>query len=245
MDESSLVEVQERLGYTFNDPQLLRDALVHASVADHRLESNERLEFLGDAILGAIVCEHLYHTFDSLLEGDLTKIKSSAVSWRTCARVARSLGIDQFLILGKGMNHHTGVPSSMAAAVFESVIAAIFLDGGYEPTRTFILHSLEDLIRKTAESGHQQNFKSILQQHAQQYYGCTASYMLLDENGPDHAKCFEVAVEVGQRRFESCWAPSKKEAEQKAALNALVTLEVARVDEETGEVVLVENGDDE
>ena len=109
---------------------ILESALTHASGADHRLASNERLEFLGDAILGHVVCELLFHQFPQFLEGDLTKIKSVVVSRQTCAKISEALGLQEFLILGKGMTTHPAVPPSVLADVFESLIAAIYLDGG-------------------------------------------------------------------------------------------------------------------
>ncbi|MFG0331177.1 MAG: ribonuclease III [Phycisphaerales bacterium] len=230
---------EELLGYTFESPHYLEEAVTHASVADSRLESNERLEFLGDAILGMVVCDYLFRHYPDLLEGDLTKIKSAAVSRRACAKVARRLGLEELLRLGKGMSNRDDLPSSLAAAAFESIIAAIYLDGGFEPARDFILTHMEGVIERAADSGHQQNFKSILQQYAQREIGSPAAYLLLDENGPDHAKCFEVCVEIGDRRFESSWAGSKKQAEQKAALNALLELGVVECDDED-EIRLVE-----
>ncbi|MBL1216037.1 MAG: ribonuclease III [Planctomycetes bacterium] len=241
MDQETRNQIQQVIGYTFTDMDLLTEAFTHASLAENRLASNERLEFLGDAVLGAVVCEYLFEQYPDLLEGDLTKIKSTAVSRRTCARISKALSLDEYLMLGKGMITKSRVPPSLAAAVFEAIIAAIYLDGGIEPARTFILDQLSDIIGKAADSGHQQNFKSILQQYAQRCLGQAASYVLLDENGPDHAKCFEVAVEIGGTRHESSWASNKKQAEQQAALNALMALEVVCEDEENGEIVLIKD----
>ena len=159
---------QHVLGYLFRDAQLLREALTHASSADHRLKSNERLEFLGDAILGYVVCEELYRAYPNLLEGDLTKIKSAVVSRRVCAKVTRSIRLEELLNLGKGMTSRPGLPPSVAAAVFESIIAAIYLDGGMDAARDFILRHLRPYIEDAANSEHQQNFKSVLQQLTQQ-----------------------------------------------------------------------------
>jgi ribonuclease-3 len=111
--------------------------------------------------------------------------------------------------------------------VYESIIGAIYLDGGLEAARAFILDDLEPRMEQAATCGHQHNFKSVLQQAAQQELELTPQYIVLDEQGPDHAKCFEVCVELGARRFDSCWGPSKKQAEQQAALNALLELEFA------------------
>src|SRR5207253_4075654 len=108
-----LDECQRVIGYQFRQPELLRAALTHASGADTRLASNERLEFLGDSVLGLVTCEQLFHRFPDYQEGDLTKIKSVVVSRRTCARISRNLGLDQHLFLGKGMNLHSDVPASL------------------------------------------------------------------------------------------------------------------------------------
>lgn len=220
----SLQACQQALGYPFADPELLRFALTHASSADQRSLSNERLEFLGDAVLGLVVCQSLFERYPHFQEGELTKIKSAVVSRRICAIVARRLGLQHYLTLGKGMDGGEHMPSSMAAGALEAVIAAVYLDGGLDAARTFILSQLESEIHAAAESEHRYNYKSQLQQFAQQTFSETPYYELLDEKGPDHSKCFEVAVSVGARRFGSAWGPSKKEAEQKAALLALVEL---------------------
>jgi len=212
------------LGYQFKDRALLQAALTHASSASTRLESNARMEFLGDAILGLIVCQELYERFPHHLEGDLTKIKSSVVSRRSCAHVVRQLGVDKLMFLGKGVSGRTHLPMSLAAAVFEALIAAVYLDGGFEVTRDLVLRLMGPVIEEAADSQNQDNYKSQLQQYAQQAMSTSPVYELLDEQGPDHSKCFEVCVQVNGKRFKSAWGPSKKEAEQKAAFNALVEL---------------------
>lgn len=218
------------VGHRFTNERLLTAALTHASSADHRLESNERLEFLGDAILGYVVCEHLFRTYPDLLEGELTKIKSAVVSRKICAQISEKLDLGSLLNVGKGIGGKPGIPPSVAAAVLESMIAAIYLDAGIDVVRAFILREFEPHIHVAASSSHQQNFKSLLQQHAQRYMPTNPMYLLLDEKGPDHAKCFEVCVEIEGRRFPSAWANSKKEAEQKAALLALADLGVVTID---------------
>ncbi len=238
-------QAAEVLGYTFRNRSLLDEALTHASSAGSRLESNERMEFLGDAILGSVVCEYLYHEFPDLLEGDLTKIKSAVVSRRVCAKISKAIDLAGMLNLGKGMAGRPGLPSSVAAAVLESIIAAIYLDGGLEPTRDFILRQLKPYIHEAAASAHQQNFKSVLQQIAQKLLPSNPVYKLLDAKGPDHAKAFEVCVELGGRRFGSAWANSKKEAEQLAALKALLELKLATREGEGGVVLLADAVDAE
>ncbi len=225
MSEAIALEIiEQRICYQFATKALLAQALVHASIAANRVASNERLEFLGDAILGAVVCEHLYRRFPSELEGELTKIKSNAVSRRVCAEIAVVLGLADAVQLGKGMGDRTVLPHSLLAALFESVVGAIYLDGGIDPARIFILNCLNERIEESTRLGHQQNFKSVLQQSLQRKDLGTPSYLVLDEKGPDHAKSFEICVELAGRRFKATWGLSKKSAEQEAALEALVEL---------------------
>ena len=231
MESSRLEEIEQVIGYRFNNPELLETALTHASISETRLTSNERLEFLGDAILGMIVCNYLYHTFPHLLEGDLTKIKSLVVSRRTCARIAGRLGFVDYLSIGKGMQSQPKLPASLGAAAFESIIAAIYLDGGMQAAEQFIIPNIKDEIDDAARSGHQHNFKSVLQQYTQRNMEHGPQYLILDEKGPDHSKCFLICVEIGEKRFSPCWGNSKKQAEQQAALKALVELGVARRDD--------------
>ena len=218
-------ELRERaeqvLGHTFKNPNLLKEALTHASIADNRLNSNERMEFLGDAVLDLIICEALYLKFTQYQEGDLTKIKSAVVSRRTCAEVANETGLTDLLIIGKGISSRNQMPSSLAAAVYESIVAAIYLDGGFDVVKQYVLRTMTPKLEEIASNAHQQNFKAVLQQHAQKVLGATPMYELLDEKGPDHSKCFEVCVCIEGRRYTSAWGPNKKMAEQKAALLAL------------------------
>ena len=212
------------LGHTFNSPDLLSEALTHASIADTRLKSNERMEFLGDAVLDLVICEALYLRFPQFLEGDLTKIKSAVVSRRTCAEVAKETGLADLLIIGKGISSRDLMPSSLAAAVYESIVAAIYLDGGLEPAKGFILRWLGPIIERVAEAAHAGNFKSMLQQVAQKEFGDTPRYMVLDEQGPDHNKCFKISAEIARHRYPPAWGANKKDAEQRAAMNALAAL---------------------
>jgi ribonuclease-3 len=219
-----LEECQKAISYRFRNPKLLRAALTHASGADTRLASNERLEFLGDAILGLVVCEQLYELFPEYQEGDLTKIKSAVVSRRACTRISKELNLGDFLFLGKGMNLHATVPASLLADVFESMVAAIYLDGGLESAREFILRYLLPEIEREAGGAQGSNFKSLLQQVAQREFGSTPRYDLRDEQGPDHHKCFKVAAIIGKHPYPAAWGRNKKEAEQKAAMNALAQI---------------------
>jgi ribonuclease-3 len=224
VDAELLARCEQVIEYSFRDRSFLRSALTHASGADHRLSSNERLEFLGDAILGAVVCDLLYRKFPFYLEGDLTRIKSAVVSRRTCAKISRRLGFDSFLILGKGMGSPEQTPSSVFADVFESVVGAIYLDGGTEAVKEFIIRHVEPEIDATVEGQDGVNYKSHLQQMAQRHFGTTPTYLLLDEKGPDHLKCFKVSAQIGVQRYAPAWGRNKKDAEQRAAMNALSQL---------------------
>jgi ribonuclease III len=221
-EQHALQKVQQAIGYSFKNPRLLAAALTHASIADSRLASNERMEFVGDAILGMVVCNELYRRFPEYLEGELTKIKSAVVSRRICARISQDLGLLDCLFIGKGMNDRSQLPPSLAAALYEALIAAIYLDAeDLETVRSFILSTMDEHITQAAESQHQRNYKSQLQQYAQKTLNATPMYDLLDEKGPDHSKCFEISVVIQGHRYSSAWGPSKKEAEQKAAYFAL------------------------
>jgi len=223
-DDHLLEDCEAVLGHEFRDPELLREALTHASGANHRLASNERLEFLGDAILGAVVCEQLFRQFPDSEEGELTRIKSIVVSRQTCARIAAELEMDHYLFLGKGMGSRDQTPSSVLADLTESLIGAIFLDGGMNAAKRFILRHFGPEIDAAAEGGDGLNFKSALQQSAQRDFGETPTYLLLDEKGPDHSKCFKISARIGRNSFPPAWGRNKKEAEQRAAHNALCQL---------------------
>jgi ribonuclease III len=226
MDQAIRARAEEALGYRFVNEALLERSLMHASCVESRVESNERLEFLGDSVLGLIVCERIFERFPEMLEGEMTKIKSLAVSRSTCTQIARRLGLGELLTIGKGMVNGEGLPASLQAAVLESLIGAVYMDGGIDAAKRLIVPLVDPLIEHAASSGHQQNFKSVLQQYAQQELGLTPAYRVLDEKGPDHAKCFKVAVELDGQRYEACWGQSKKRAEQMAAFNALKAIGV-------------------
>lgn len=221
LSPAQLAECEKRIGYTFQDKSLLMSAFTHASGALHRLKSNERMEFLGDAILGFIVCERLFHAYPEYLEGDLTKVKSAVVSRATCAKLSIALGLNEFLILGKGMTTNPRVPTSLMSDVFESLIAAIYLDGGDAAVRAFIDRFVGPEITAAVAGELGGNYKSLLQQLAQRDFGTTPTYSLLDEKGPDHSKCFKISAQIGTQRYQAAWGRNKKEAEQHAARNAL------------------------
>ena len=224
MKPETLHKAEQLLGHTFETPALLKEALTHASIADNRLNSNERMEFLGDAVLDLIICEALYLRFPEYLEGELTKIKSAVVSRKTCAEVSNETGLTDLLVTGKGVGSGLAMPGSLAAGVYESIVACIYLDGGFDVVKQYILRTMGPKMDAITRTAHQSNFKATLQQHAQKNMGATPMYELLDEKGPDHSKCFEVCVCIDGKRFNSAWGPNKKMAEQKAALLALEEL---------------------
>jgi len=222
-----IARAQAAVGYTFQDSALLVRALTHSSIAGSRLESNERLEFLGDSILGTVVCGELFQRFDEWMEGELTKLKSVLVSRRICAQIADELGLSDLLILGNGIDNRGNLPTSLRAAVLESVVGAMYLDAGFDRAREFILKVLAPHLEQSAGRQNHDNHKSALQQYVQRWLSTTPRYESLDEQGPDHSKCFEICVVIDGERFPSAWGPSKKEAEQEAARKALERL-VAR-----------------
>jgi len=216
--------IEKALQYNFSDHTILQKALTHSSAASGKLDSNERLEFLGDSVLGMVICQALFERFPSYLEGDLTKIKSKLVSRKICSFLANQLDIDDLLDIGPGMKKSKALQGSISAATLEALIAAIYLDGGFEAAKDFILRIYAPLIEQSNANQHQENYKSLLQQHAQQNMNRSVGYEILDEKGPDHNKCFESAAVIDHKRYPGAWGTTKKEAQQSAAYNALVEL---------------------
>ncbi len=245
-----LDECEHRIKYRFNDRELLKQALTHSSCSTTHIDSNERLEFLGDAALGLVVSNLLYENFVSLREGELSKIKATIVSRKVCKKVAVRLELDQFLFVGRGL---TSVPDSLIANVMESVIGAIYLDGGFEEARLFLEENFLPEIKafftpkdaKAKKNSYfsdnlgvskneieclverlDDNYKAKLQTKIQRQSPLTMpEYLLLDEKGPSHCKCFKVAVKIGKTVYQAAWGASKKETEQRAAKNALYQLQ--------------------
>jgi ribonuclease-3 len=222
--EKFLANCQSQMGYTFRNTELLRTALTHASGADTSALSNERMEFLGDSVLGYIICGHLYERLPNTPEGDMTKVKSSVVSRTTCQKICKQLGLDKFLILGRGLGRVNRVPDSIFANALEAFIAAVYLDGGIEEARKFVLRVFQQDIEEMLKNGDAHNYKSILQHYCQKHEGHIPEYKVLSVQGPEHRKTFNIQVCVGNRTFPSARGVTKKEAEQRAAENALAIL---------------------
>ena len=223
----SLRELEERLGYEFRDPSLLRTALTHSSYANERRASgrvsNERLELLGDSVLGMTVADHIYRRYGSMPEGRMTRLRAELVCEQSLHKVALRLRLGEHLLLGRGEEHSGGRerPSLLADAV-EAVIAAMYLDSGMETAAAFINRELlSDL--GAAEPVLFNDFKTALQELAQRR-GQTVAYELTGEQGPDHSKTFSVRVLRNGETAGEGVGHTKKEAEQAAAGAALRAL---------------------
>lgn len=220
--------LEEKIGYTFRDRTLLENALTHSSYAnEHRdkgMPSNERLEFLGDSILGLVVADHLYRNRPDLPEGDLTRIRAALVCEGSLVEVAKSLDLGSYLKLGRGEESGGGRkrPSIQADAV-EAMLAAVYLDGGIGQARKLIHNLILNQEREKIANG--RDFKTALQELVQRESGQVLSYRLVGESGPDHAKCFSMEVLLNGQPIGAGEGRSKKEAEQAAAKAAVGKLE--------------------
>ena len=224
-----LVALQETLEVSFNDLSLLKQALVHSSYLNENPGfapvSNERLEFLGDAILGFVVAEKLYQDFPDFAEGEMTKLRSVLVRRDTLARIALAIRLGDYLYLGRG-EEASGGRDKLAnlAGALEAVVAAVFLDRSLAITREFVLKLLEEELQKVVKQGTVIDYKSQLQELSQSRYRSTPDYRLLEEVGPDHDKKFTVEVRAGDIVLGRGSGKSKKMAETEAARSALEQL---------------------
>ena len=220
---SSLNELMKAINYKFRNPGLLERALVHSSYANERrnpIPSNERLEFLGDSVLGLITAVYLFNK-KNWSEGELTRLRAALVCEKALFSYAKKLGLGKHLLLGKGERMTGGAsrPSILADA-FEALVAAIFLDGGFEVATDFILPFLEEEL-STQKSQRFSDYKTALQEIVQQNPEERLDYVLVGESGPDHSKIFTVEVRLNSNTIGSGRGRSKKEAEQQAARQAL------------------------
>ena len=225
-----LKKLQDRLGYRYKDIALLNSALTHSSYANEQDScetfGNERLEFLGDAVVGFTITEDLYTRYPHLREGQLSKIKSVVVSKRILAHRTMELGLAQYLLLGKGEEQTGGRHRfSILGNLFESVVGAIHLACGIESSKKFVLEQLRDEIDKAVRGESIIDYKSQLQELVQRDFGVLPTYRLLSAVGPDHDKDFVVEVFVRNQRIGRGEGKSKKRAEKAAACSALQTLE--------------------
>ncbi|MDY3248987.1 MAG: ribonuclease III [Candidatus Choladocola sp.] len=220
-------ELEEKTGYRFRDPAMLKQAMCHSSYAnEHKPETihdNERLEFLGDAVLEIISSDFLYHQYPDMPEGQLTKLRASIVCEPTLALCAREIGLEKFLLLGKGEEHTGGRKrNSIISDAMEALIGAIYLDGGFANAKEFV----EKFVLTDIE--HKKLFydsKTILQEIVQRdYKEEEIRYVITDERGPDHAKEFVVEVRIGNKLAGTGSGSTKKAAEQEAAYRAIIEL---------------------
>ncbi|MCD8189472.1 MAG: ribonuclease III [Clostridiales bacterium] len=220
--------LEEKLGYHFRDSSLLENALTHSSYANEHhmgsIHSNERLEFLGDSVLGMVTADSLYHTFPNLPEGELTRLRANLVCEGSLAMVARQLDLGSYLKLGKGEAGGGGGqrPSIIADAV-EAVLAAVYLDGGISQARRIVQRFILSNIDQVQEAS--RDHKTYLQELVQRKSGQSLSYRLIGESGPDHNKTFTMEVLLNGVSVGSGSGRSKKEAEQMAAKAAIARLE--------------------
>lgn len=219
--------LQETLGYRFKDAQLLKTALTHRSrsyeMGARPSVSYERLEFLGDALLGFIVADRLYRTDATASEGVLTRRRQAVVRMRTLASVSASLGLGDAVLLGRGEERTGGRGKhSLLADTFEAVLGAIYLDGGIRPARAFVRRHLRDILRQTRHAANaDDDYKTRLQEEVQAKLQVTPRYRIVSTSGPPHAREFAVQVMVGRRVLGKGKGSNRKSAEQKAAREAL------------------------
>lgn len=217
-------ELEKKLGYTFKDKSLLLNALCHSSYANEirsGITSNERLEFLGDSVLSIIVSEYIYSQFLDKPEGELTKLRASLVCEKSLCGFARELDLGKYLHLGKGEDKGGGRErASILADAFEAVLAAVYLDGGMENARQYIMKFIKNELNHKDEDAFK-DYKTVLQEIIQRNPEESVSYILTDEFGPDHDKQFTVEVHLNSNTIGKGTGKSKKQAEQMAAKQAL------------------------
>ena len=222
----SIRAFEEKIGYEFKDKTYIQTALTHSSFANEHKEFNynERLEFLGDSVLGLVVSDYLFRARNDLPEGKLTRLRANVVCEESLSAVARKINLGDHLFLGKGEKASCGSDrDSILADATEAVIAAIYLDGGFDQAKDFILSNLRDTIAKNIDGNIFRDYKTILQEIIQGNNG-KISYKLVGESGPDHNKEFEMQVKCGQETIGIGKGKNKKEAEKEAARDALVKM---------------------
>ncbi len=219
--------LETNLRYSFKNKALLTNALTHSSYANevrNGTTSNERLEFLGDSVLSIIVADYLYHKFNNMPEGELTKLRASLVCEKSLCAFSRELGIGEFLLLGKGEEKGGGRErDSILADAFEAVLAAMYLDGGMEIAKEHVLRFVLPELSHTNEDVFK-DYKTALQEIIQRNPEENVTYILTGESGPDHNKCFEVEVRLNSNVIGKGTGKSKKAAEQAAAKEALTLM---------------------
>ncbi len=220
----NIVKLFKTIDYQFNNLSILEQALRHSSSVNDKILCNERLEFLGDSILGLCITEHLYQLLPNKREGELTAIKSTVVAKESLACVARDLNLDCFIELGKGMINRKTISDAVLADAFEALIAAIYLDSNLSQVREFLLKVLAGKIEREISNIGEKNFKSHLQEYLQKNKRKIPAYKVINESGPDHDKVFIVGVFINNKEYEKGEGNTKKEAEQLAAKRTLAKI---------------------
>ena len=219
--------LEERLGHTFSEPAYLRTALTHSSYSNELrahgtvIKYNERMEFLGDAVLQIVTSEYLFTTYPDLPEGDLSPIRASAVCEEALFRCAKAISLGDYLLLGKGEEHDGRNKKSILADAFEAVLAALFLDGGIGAVKPFLLPILSEEVDEIVRTASYKDYKTELQQFIQADRGEHPEYFVVSESGPAHKKLFEVEAMLNSNVIGRGKGSSKREAEQQAAKEAL------------------------
>lgn len=223
METKNLTKLEQNIKYTFKDKKLLQNALTHTSYAyEHGIQSNEKLEFLGDSILEFVSSEYMYNKYTNLKEGEMTKVRATVVCEKSLYKIATKHNFSDFLYLGKSelMTGGKKRPAILADSV-EAVIAAMFLDGGLEPAKKFIIENLKDEIEIATKHVGEKDYKTVLQEELQKNGDVKIKYKIIKETGPDHDKTFEAQVSLNGKKLATGVGKSKKEAEMKAAQKAL------------------------
>ena len=219
----NLVELEQKIKYEFKNKEILKKALTHTSYAYERgVESNEKLEFLGDSILEFISSEYLYIKFPKLKEGEMTKVRATVVCEKSLYKIAKKHDFGKFLYLGKSelVSGGNDRPAILADSV-EAVIAAMYMDGGLEPAKRFIIENLAEEIETASKNVGLKDYKTVLQEKLQIHGDVKIEYTILSEKGPDHDKTFEAQVSCNNRKLATGIGKTKKQAEMKAAEKAL------------------------
>ena len=220
---NSLDMLQKRLGYQFKDQNLIIEALTHKS--SKQPYNNERLEFLGDAVLDLIVGEYLYFEFKDVAEGELSKLRASLVNEKSFEKLARLLHLGEYIYISLAEENNAGrEKSSLLSNAFEAIIGALYLEAGLEKARQLAIALLEEAYPKIDMDAIFRDHKTTLQELTQAHFGVTPEYRLVRSFGPDHKKEFEIAVNIRGKDFALASGKSKKEAQQKAAMIALELL---------------------
>ena len=216
-------ELEKNIGYTFNNKELLKKALTHTSYAyEKHIESNEKLEFLGDSILEYISSKYMYNNYSNLREGEMTKVRAEVVCEDSLYNVAKAHNFSDFILIGKSEANTGGKfkPAILADSI-EATIAAIYFDGGLEEAEKFIINNLKDAIQKSTKHVGMKDFKTVLQEKLQENGEVNIKYTVINEIGPDHDKTFVVKVELNGKKLAEGKGKTKKHAEMNAAEKAL------------------------